>query len=42
MTTTTQDLTDYMGLQELLTEEERMVRTQARQFVNAEVLPIIE
>src|SRR5512143_2484634 len=36
------EMTDYMGFQELLTEEERMVRAQARQFVNAEVLPIIE
>jgi len=31
-----------MGFQQLLTEEERMVREQARQFVNAEVLPVIE
>jgi glutaryl-CoA dehydrogenase len=38
----TTDLTDFMGFQELLTEEERMVRRQARDFVNAEVLPIIE
>jgi glutaryl-CoA dehydrogenase len=36
------EMTDYMGLQGLLTEEERMVRTQARQFVNAEVMPVIE
>jgi len=36
------DLTDFMGFQDLLTEEERMVRRQARQFVNAEVLPVIE
>jgi glutaryl-CoA dehydrogenase len=36
------DLTDYMGFQDLLTDEERMVREQARQFVNAEILPIIE
>ena len=36
------DITDYMGFQDLLTEEERMVRRQARAFVNAEVLPIIE
>ncbi len=41
-TMTNPDVTDYMGFQELLTEEERMVRAQARQFVNAEVLPIIE
>ncbi|HEY6005292.1 MAG TPA: acyl-CoA dehydrogenase family protein [Anaeromyxobacter sp.] len=38
----TTDLTDFMGFQDLLTEEERMVRRQARDFVNAEVLPIIE
>jgi len=36
------EITDYMGFQELLTEEERMVRQQARAFVNAEVLPIVE
>jgi glutaryl-CoA dehydrogenase len=35
-------LTDFMGFQELLTEEERMVRAGARRFVDAEVLPIIE
>jgi glutaryl-CoA dehydrogenase len=40
--TSTRDMTDFMGLQELLTDEERMVREQARAFVNAEVLPIIE
>lgn len=38
----TSDLTDFMDLQELLTEEERMVRAQARDFVNERVLPIIE
>ena len=36
------ELTDFMAMQELLTEEERMVRAQARQFVNEEVLPIID
>lgn len=36
------EMTDFMGLLDLLTEEERMVRAQARQFVNAEVLPLIE
>jgi glutaryl-CoA dehydrogenase len=40
--TSTRDLTDFMGFQELLTDEERMVREQARRFVNAEVLPVIE
>jgi glutaryl-CoA dehydrogenase len=38
----TRDVTDYMGFQELLTDEERAVREGARGFVNAEVLPIIE
>jgi glutaryl-CoA dehydrogenase len=38
----TTELTDYMGFQELLTDEERLVRQQARAFVNAEILPIIE
>ncbi len=36
------EMTDFMGLEALLTEEERMVRSQARQFVNEEVLPVIE
>jgi len=35
-------LTDFMGFQELLTDEERMVRAGARRFVDAEVLPVIE
>ncbi len=39
---TSTELTDFMAFQELLTDEERMVRRQARQFVDAEVLPIIE
>ena len=39
---TTTELTDYMGFQDLLTEEERMVRQGARAFVNAEVLPVVE
>ncbi len=34
--------TDYMGFLGLLSEEERMVRQAARDFVNAEVLPVIE
>ncbi len=38
----TRDVTDFMGFQDLLTDEERMVRAQARDFVNVEVLPIIE
>jgi len=36
------EFTDFMALQGLLTEEERMVRAQARQFVNEEVQPIID
>jgi glutaryl-CoA dehydrogenase len=36
------DLTDFMAFEELLTDEERMVRRQARDFVTAEVLPVIE
>jgi glutaryl-CoA dehydrogenase len=42
MATSPTELTDYMGFQDLLTEEERVVRHQARLFVNSEVLPIIE
>ncbi len=41
MATSTQP-TDFMGFQALLTDEERLVRDQASQFVNSEVLPIIE
>ena len=39
---TTTELTDYMGFQGLLGDEEKLVRQTARQFVNAEVLPIID
>jgi glutaryl-CoA dehydrogenase len=35
-------MTDYMGLEGLLSEEALMVRKTARDFVNREVLPIIE
>ncbi len=38
----TTEITDYMGFQSLLTDEEKMVRATARQFVNDEVLPIID
>ena len=38
----TTELTDYMGFQGLLDDEEKLVRTTARQFVNEEVLPIID
>lgn len=33
---------DYFNLEELLSEEERMIRDTTRDFVNSEVLPIIE
>ncbi|GAB4373359.1 MAG: acyl-CoA dehydrogenase family protein [Deltaproteobacteria bacterium] len=36
------ELTDFMGFQELLTPEEKLVRETARQFVNEQVLPIID
>jgi glutaryl-CoA dehydrogenase len=36
------EITDFMGFQDLLTDEERLVRAQARQFVNEQVLPIID
>ena len=38
----TTELTDFMGFQELLEEEERLVRQTARTFVNEQVLPIID
>ncbi|MBI5342424.1 MAG: acyl-CoA dehydrogenase family protein [Deltaproteobacteria bacterium] len=38
----TTEMTDYMGFQGLLTDEEKMVRATARKFVNDEVLPIID
>ena len=40
--TTFTHMTDYMGLEARFTDEERLVRKTARDFVNAEVLPIIE
>jgi glutaryl-CoA dehydrogenase len=36
------ELTDYMNFQSLLADEEKLVRETARQYVNGEVLPIIE
>jgi len=39
---TTTELTDYMGFQGLLGDEEKLVRQTARRFVNAQVLPIID
>ena len=35
-------MTDYMGMENLLGEDELQVRRTAREFVNREVLPIIE
>jgi glutaryl-CoA dehydrogenase len=42
MSASPNDPTDFMGFLELLGPEERMVQDQARRFVDAEVLPIIE
>ncbi len=36
------ELTDYMAFQGLLSDEEKLVRETARQFINDEVLPIID
>jgi len=36
------DMTDYMGLQQLFTDEERLVRETARDFVNEKVIPVID
>jgi len=36
------ELTDYMGFQGLLDDEESLVRQTARAFVNKEVIPIID
>jgi glutaryl-CoA dehydrogenase len=36
------ELTDYMGFQGMLSDEEKLVRETGRQFVNEQVLPIIE
>ena len=36
------EMTDYMGLEELLNDEERLVRQTARSFVNEHVLPVID
>jgi len=40
--TTEMELTDYMDFQGLLSDEESLVRQTARDFVNKEVLPIID
>lgn len=39
---TTRELTDYMGLQGLLSDEERLVRETGRDFVNQEVIDSID
>jgi len=36
------ELTDYMNFQDLLEDEEKLVRETARNFVNEQVLPIID
>lgn len=36
------EITDYMDLQQLFTDEERLVRETARDFVNEKVIPIID
>jgi len=36
------DFTDYMDFKSLLTDEERLVQQTAREFVNREVIPIID
>jgi glutaryl-CoA dehydrogenase len=38
----TTEITDYMGLRELLSDEEKLVQQTAREFVNKEVIPIID
>jgi glutaryl-CoA dehydrogenase len=38
----TTEITDYMGLRELLSDEEKLVQQTAREFINKEVIPIID
>ncbi len=38
----TTEMTDYMGLRGLLTDKEKLVQKTAREFVNKEVIPIID
>ena len=38
----TTEITDYMGLRGLLSDEEKLVQQTAREFVNREVIPIID
>ncbi len=39
---TTTEITDYMNFQDLLEDEEKLVRATARNFVNEHVMPIID
>ena len=34
------EMTDYMGFRDLLSDEEKLVQKPARDFVNKEVIPI--
>nr|MDJ0624627.1 acyl-CoA dehydrogenase family protein [Desulfocapsaceae bacterium] len=36
------EMTDYMGMTELLSDEERLVRRTARDFINERVIPVID
>lgn len=36
------DFTDYMNMRDLLSDEERLVQQTAREFINQEVMPIID
>lgn len=38
----TTSMTDYMGFYDLLTDEEKLVQQTAREFINREVIPIID
>lgn len=38
----TVDFTDYMNIRDLLSDEERLVQQTAREFINDEVMPIID
>jgi glutaryl-CoA dehydrogenase len=38
----TTEMTDYMGILEQFSDEERLVRQTAREFVNNEIMPIID
>ena len=38
----TTEITDYMDLRELFSDEEKLVQQTAREFVNKEVMPIID